>query len=92
MQIQKAFKFRLYPDSEQQAVLAKHFGHARFVYNHYLDLRKSEYQDSGRSLNYHDCAVDLTQLKASVEFSWLKEASAQVLQQSLRNLDKAFDN
>jgi transposase len=35
MLIRKAFKFRVYPNVEQQEKLAVQFGCARFVYNHY---------------------------------------------------------
>lgn len=90
MIVQKAFKFRLYPDSEQQEALSKQFGHSRFVYNRYLDIRKTVFLDTGTSLNYYACADDLTALKQ--EFEWLKEADSQVLQQSLKNLDTAFQN
>jgi putative transposase len=92
MQIQKAFKFRLYPTEEQQIELSKHFGAARFVYNRYLDIRKTVFLETGTSLNYNDCANDLTILKSYDDFHWLKEADSQVLQQTLKNLDKAFEN
>jgi putative transposase len=32
----KSFKFRIYPNKEQEVLLAKHFGACRFVFNHYL--------------------------------------------------------
>jgi len=92
MQIQKAFKFRLYPDSEQQEALSKQFGHSRFVYNRYLDIRKTVFLDTGTSLNYYSCADNLTLLKLEEEFVWLKEADSQVLQQSLKDLETAFQN
>lgn len=91
MIIQKAFKFRLYPDTEQQAELAKQFGHARFVYNRYLDIRKTVFLENSESLNYVACANDLTLFKQFEGFEWLKEADSQVLQQSLKDLDKAFE-
>jgi len=92
MQIQKAFKFRLYPDSEQQEALSKQFGHSRFVYNRYLDIRKTVFLDTSTSLNYYSCADNLTLLKLEEEFVWLKEADSQVLQQSLKDLETAFQN
>ncbi len=92
MPIQKAFKFRLYPDSDQQAGLSKQFGHTRFVYNRYLAIRRDTYFKFGESLNYNDCANAMAELKATPEYAWLKEADSQALQQSLKNLDKAFEN
>jgi putative transposase len=41
MLVKKAFKYRIYPNQEQRAQLAVQFGHARFVYNWGLALRKA---------------------------------------------------
>ncbi len=91
MQIRKAFKYRIYPDSEQQAELAIQFGCVRFVYNHYRAVREEYYHETGTGLNYNDCATDLTdQLK--VEYPWLKTADSQALQQALKDLDRAYAN
>ena len=91
MQIQKAFKFRLYPNHSQQAELARQFGAARFVYNHYRAVREGFYMDCGSGLTYNDCANDLTQ-QLKVEHPWLKEADSQALQQALKDLDRAYVN
>src|SRR5690606_17035084 len=40
----KAFKFRLYPNKEQEELLAKTFGCVRFVYNKMLAERKEIYE------------------------------------------------
>jgi putative transposase len=90
MVIKKAFKFRIYPTSAQQAALAIQFGHARFVYNMALAARKTHYEEYGQGLNYNDTAYMLTVIKPFVP--WLKEADSQVLQQSLKNLDRAYVN
>ncbi len=91
MEIRKAFKFRIYPTNNQQAELARQFGHARFVYNHYRAVREGFYIDCGSGLTYADCANDLTQ-QLKVEHPWLKEADSQALQQSLKDLDRAYVN
>lgn len=90
MAILKAFKFRIYPTVEQASELAKQFGSARFVYNRYLNVRKTRYAETKQTFNYVACANDLAQLKKSGEFPWLKEADSQVLQQSLKDLDAAY--
>lgn len=89
--IRKAFKFRIYPDSEQKDKLAVQFGCSRFVYNHYRAVREGYYQDTGTGLTYNDCAVDLTE-RLKVDHPWLKEADSQVIQQALMDLDKAYKN
>jgi len=91
MRIQKAFKFRIYPNSTQQNVLAKQFGAVRFVYNHYRAVREGYYLDTGTGLNYNDCAMDLADV-LKVDYPWLKEADSQTIQQTLKDLDRAYVN
>jgi putative transposase len=86
----KSFKFRIYPNKEQEILLSKHFGSCRFVFNHYLNKRKETYLEDKKSLNYYDNANDLTQLKKNDDYSWLKEINSQSLQSSLRNLDTSY--
>ncbi|MCK6623840.1 MAG: transposase [Anaerolineae bacterium] len=88
MRIQKAFRYRLYPNQSQQAALAVQFGHARFVYNFGLAARKAHFFEHGKGINYNDTAYMLTVIKRFVP--WLKEADSQVLQQVLRDLDGAY--
>ena len=86
----KAYKYRIYPNKEQQVLLAKSFGSVRFVYNHYLDVKSRTYEETGRSLSYTDCAKDLVVLKKEKIF--LQEVDSIALQQALRHLDTAFRN
>ena len=86
----KSFKFRIYPNKEQEILFAKHFGACRFVFNHYLNKRKESYLEDKKSLNYYDNANDLTQFKKDENYIWLKEINSQSLQSSLRNLDTAY--
>lgn len=94
--IHKAFSFRLYPTPEQEKILASHFGQSRFIYNFFLRKRIDYYAaNKGKekqSLNYHDTAKMLTELKQQPDTVWLKESNAQSLQQSLRHLDIAYNN
>lgn len=88
--MEKAFKYRIYPNQQQKIQLAKTFGSTRFVYNHYLDARIKAYEKDKTTLNYYDCAKDLKQLKT--EFVWLKEVDSTALQSTLRDLDSAYQN
>jgi putative transposase len=90
--IHKAFKYRIYPNKKQQELLARHFGCARFVYNHFLRRRIDHYAATAKGLTYHDTAAELTELKKLPATEWLKEVNSQSLQQSLRNLDSAYNN
>lgn len=92
MKINKAFKFRLYPHKVQRETLEKTFGCCRFVYNHFLRKRIDHYEEHGEGLTYHDTALQLTELKHDGEHDWLCEVNSQSLQQSLRDLDRAYNN
>lgn len=86
--MEKAFKYRIYPNKTQQELIQKTFGCVRFVYNYFLDLRINEYRNNGKSLSYNDTSKLLTQLKKENE--WLKEPDKDSLQKSLKNLDNAY--
>lgn len=86
----KGFKFRIYPDNSQKEFLAKQFGCNRFIYNHFLANRKSDYLNNKKSSSYHkDCKL-LTDLKELDGYSWLNDVNSQSLQFALKNLDSAY--
>ena len=82
----------MYPNNEQEQMLAKYFGSVRFVYNHFLAERKQQYTENGKSDNYYVQANTLTKLKKQEEYLWLKEINSQTLQFALRNLETAYTN
>lgn len=86
--MEKAFKYRIYPNKKQQELIQKTFGCARFVYNYYLNMRKEIYEKDKTSLTYYMCCKDLTSLKK--ELLWLKEPDKDALQKSLKDLDMAY--
>lgn len=88
--MEKAFKFRLYPNKKQIELINKTFGCVRFVYNHYLAKREEIYKTQGITFNYNDCSKDLTNLKQVN--TWLKEVDKFALQNALKDLDDAFKN
>ena len=88
----KAFRYRLYPNKEQQAGLAVQFGHARFVYNWALATRSAHYREHGTGIGYYDLKRMMTDLKRQPDHVWLKEADSQVLQAKVEDLDRAFAN
>ena len=90
--ILKTYKYRMYPNKEQQQMLAKYFGSVRFVYNHFLAERKRQYEENGKSDNYYAQARTLTKLKKQEEYKWLKEINSQTLQFALRNLETSYTN
>ena len=81
----KAFKFRIYPNTEQQIVIAKTFGCVRFIYNRMLAERMEHYKETGKSLNN-------TPAQYKKEFEWLKEVDSLALANAQLNLNKAYKN
>jgi len=92
MEIHKAFKFRLYPNKEQQEVLAKQFGACRWVWNYFLRKRIDYYLEHKKGLTYYDNCRVLVSLKKEPETEWLRESNSQVLQQTLMDLQTAYRN
>ena len=70
--------------------MRKTFGCVRYVYNHYLDKRRTIYKDTKMAFGYKKCSEDLTQLKK--ELPWLRVPDSISLQASLEHLQKAYDN
>lgn len=88
MLVNKAYKFRIYPNKEQEIVIAKTIGCSRFVFNRFLARWNDTYKETGKGLPYHSCSAELTQLKK--EFVWLKEVDSIALQSSLKNLADSY--
>lgn len=92
MDIKRAYKFRFYPDPEQENILARTFGSARFAYNYMLRLRTDAWYERQERIGYHETSSALTLLKKDADFGWLNEVSCVPVQQSLRHLQTAFTN
>ena len=90
MKKNKAFKFRIYPTSEQKVLLGKTFGCCRLVFNYFLNLSTKKYEEEKITLKYKDYALMLNDLKREKEF--LKEIDSISLQQELRHLAESFNN
>ena len=90
--ITKSFKVRLYPNKRQIEQIEKTFGCCRFVYNYFLAKSIKDYEETGKSNTYNQNSKLLPELKRSTETKWLSEVDSTSLQQSVRNLGKAYDN
>ena len=86
----KSFKVRIYPTQEQYVLLEKTFGASRFVYNHFLKLKGYLYQEFKIKITYNHTSKMLTELKR--QKTWLKEVDSVSLVQTLRDLDRAYQN
>lgn len=91
MKINRAYRYELDPNCEQQILLAKHAGVARFAYNWGLARRIELYQQTGKSTNAIEQHRELNRLKKT-QFPWMYEVSKCAPQEALRDLDRAFRN
>ncbi|EGQ8301742.1 hypothetical protein AKG60_18205 [Vibrio parahaemolyticus] len=88
MKILRAFKFRLKVDEKQQSAFWKQAGACRFVWNLFLKRQQYRLKRGHYVENYATMCLHLTQVKK--HFSFLKEVDSTVLQQTLKDLDKAY--
>ena len=88
--ILRAYKYRIYPNKKQRELINKTIGCCRFVYNYYLNKKIELYKTEQKSIGYNACANDLKNLKN--QYEWLKEVDSISLQQTLKDLDTAYQN
>lgn len=88
----KAFKYRIYPNQEQEEKIDQNIGCSRWIYNYALAKKRKVWEEEGKSLSRYDVQRELPILKRQEETKWLKEADAMALVCSLRNLDFAYKN
>ena len=89
---QKGYKYRIYPNKQQQQLINQTLGCSRFVYNRFLAIRKEAWTNYKTSVTYKQTSNMLTELKRESAYVWLNAVDSNSLQQSLRDLDKAFKN
>ena len=81
----KAYKYRIYPTSEQKLYLNKTFGCVRFIYNKMLADKIEYYKETGKMLKN-------TPAQYKKKYQWLKEVDSLALANAQMNLDKAYKN
>ena len=92
MQRLQAFKFELISDGEQQRAMRRFAGSCRFVFNKALALQQAHYAEGKKKLSYADLCKHLTEWRKSNETKWLCETHSQPLQQTLKDLERAYQN
>ena len=85
MIINRAYKYRIYPNEEQKIMFAKTFGCVRFVYNRMLEDKIKHYQETKEKLHN-------TPAQCKSEFEWLKEVDSLALANAQINLQSAYNN
>jgi len=81
----RAYKFRLYPNKEQELLFSKTFGCVRFVYNKMLGEKIYHYNETKQSLQTNPASY-------KKEFDWLREVDSLALTSAWSNLNTAYSN
>ena len=81
----KAFKYRLKPNKQQEILIQKTFGCCRFIYNKMLGDKIAYYQETKLSLKN-------TPAQYKSEFEWLKEVDSYALCNEQMHLQSAYNN
>ncbi|OIN66063.1 hypothetical protein BLD48_12700 [Exiguobacterium sp. KRL4] len=84
MKKHKSYKFRIYPNKEQEILIAKTIGCSRFIFNHFLVKWDESYKTTGKGLSYGSCSKEIPMLKDT--FDWLKEVDSTSVQTSVKHL------
>ncbi|MDW7731937.1 MAG: RNA-guided endonuclease TnpB family protein [Methanolobus sp.] len=88
--MKRGYRYRIYPDKEQQTLLEQHFGGTRFIYNRSLLIKNLMYSKFKINVSEIDLNNNLKLLKEL--HPWLKDLNSQSLQQANRNLLIGFKN
>ncbi|UUX93441.1 IS200/IS605 family element RNA-guided endonuclease TnpB [Methanoplanus endosymbiosus] len=84
----RAYKYRIYPNKEQEKMFFQHFGACRFIYNWGLENKIRTYETDGKSISRFALQKMLPDLKS--EHDWIKDVNSQSIQSALLNLENAF--
>jgi putative transposase len=88
----RAFKFRLYPNKEQEQKLAQFFGAKRWVFNHFLFENIQRRSREEKHLSNFDINKEITQLKKQSETDWLRTVDDWCLKNASEDLSNAYSN
>ncbi|WP_298727726.1 transposase, partial [uncultured Ferrovibrio sp.] len=92
MQRLQAFKYELMPNGQQERQMRRFAGSCRFVYNKALALQKARYEQGEKKLGYAGLCKLLTEWRNSADTQWLADAPVHPLQQTLKDLERAYNN
>jgi len=88
----QAFKYELQPNGEQARSMRRFAGSCRFVFNKALAMQKAIYEGGEKKLGYAGLCKTLTEWRNSADTAWLADAPVHPLQQTLKDLERAYTN
>ena len=92
MNINQSYKYRIYPTRAQTQSISMMFGCCRFVYNYFLNVRRDAWSSRKEPLSCSNTSNMLTVLKRDPAYLWLAAVDSMALQESLKDLDRAYQN
>jgi putative transposase len=92
MQRLQAYKYELQPNGEQQRQMRRFSGSCRFVFNKALAMQKALYEQGEKRQGYAGLCKALTAWRNDQETCWLADAPVHPLQQTLKDLERAYSN
>ena len=92
MQRLQAFQYELIPTGEHQRLMRRFAGSCRFVFNKALALQKDRYAQGEQKLGYAGLCKLLTEWRNSADTAWLADSPVHPLQQTLKDLERAYSN
>jgi putative transposase len=90
--LRKVVQVRLYPNQEQQTLLARTFGCSRWWWNYALNKSIESYKETGKGLGQLALNALLPKLKKEKDTQWLADCYSQVLQATTLHLTTAYKN
>lgn len=87
----KSYKYRIYPNKQQQELIARTFGCCRFVYNQVLEWKINSYEICGIVRTWVDCDKYCNNV-LKYKYEWLRIPDRIALLNEIRNLDMAYKN
>lgn len=88
----QAFKFELKLSGRHLRELYRIAGSCRFVFNKALALQMERYDNGEKKLTYAGLCKLLTGWRDDPVLGWLRKCPSQALQQSLKDLERAYKN
>ena len=81
--MRRAYRFRIYPNHDQQVLFARTFGCCRFIYNRMLTDKKDWYEK-------HHEMLRTTPAQYKKKYEWLKEVDSLALANVQLHLEAAY--
>jgi putative transposase len=91
MTFYKAYKFRLYPNDKQKEKIHSFIGVTRFVYNYFLELKKTSYEEDKKNITKFVCCNLVTRL-LKAEHPWIKSIDSLAIRAAIFDLDDAYQS